>query len=83
MLRWFCHEHEVIVYSREGCHLCHEAVEVLARHGLAAREIDIDSQPDLRQRFHEWVPVVVIDGVERFRGRIDEVLLRRLLRSDR
>lgn len=75
--------HEVIVYSREGCHLCHEAVEVLARHGLKSQEVDIDRQPDLRQRYDQCVPVVVIDGVERFRGRVNEVLLRRLLRSGR
>lgn len=72
--------HDVVVYSRQGCHLCDEAVGVLARYGLPAREVDIDAQPELRERYHEWVPVVVIDGVERFRGRIDELLLRRLLR---
>lgn len=72
--------HQIVVYSRQGCHLCHEAVALLARHGLTAREVDIDGQPDLRERYHECVPVVVIDGVERFRGRVDEVLLRRLLR---
>lgn len=79
-VKHFFRMHDVIVYSRQGCHLCHEAIDLLARHGLSAREVDIDGQPDLLERYHDWVPVVVIDGVERFRGRIDEVLLRRLLR---
>ena len=41
--------------------------------------VDIDADPELRQKYDQCVPVVVIDGQERFRGRINEVLLRRLL----
>ena len=52
---------------------------MLARHGLAYTSIDVDQDPALRERYDECVPVVVIDGKERFRGRIDELLLRRLL----
>ena len=72
--------HEVILYTRRGCHLCDEAKEVLQRHGLAPQSIDIDDDPVLQTRYNECVPVVLIDGVERFRGRVNEVLLRRLLR---
>jgi hypothetical protein len=35
----------------------------------------------LLQRYTNCVPVIVIDGKERFRGRIDERLLRRLLQG--
>ena len=73
----------VILYTRAGCHLCDEAKALLLRHGLSPREVDIDQDPDLRQRYNECVPVVVIDGKERFRGRVDEVLLRRLVRSQK
>ena len=69
----------VTLYTRVGCHLCDEAKEILRNHGLAPVEVDIDADPELRQRYTECVPVVVIDGRERFRGRVDEVLLRRLL----
>lgn len=69
----------VTLLTRKGCHLCDEAKEVLLRHGLSPVEIDIDSQPELQMKFGECVPVVRINGVERFRGRINEVLLRRLL----
>jgi glutaredoxin len=72
---------EVRLYTRRGCHLCDEAKAVLARHGLSPQEIDIDADPVLIKRYDTCVPVVEIDGRERFRGRVDEVLLRRLLRG--
>jgi glutaredoxin len=69
----------IVLYSRQGCHLCDLAAEVLSRHGLTFEVVDIDADPHLRERYNECVPVVVIDGKERFRGRIDELLLRRIL----
>ncbi len=69
------------LYTRPGCHLCDEALAVLQRHGLAPELIDIDTDPELTRRYTDCVPVVVIDGRERFRGRVNEALLRRLLRA--
>ncbi len=74
--------HQVILYTRAGCHLCDDARKLLARHGLRPELIDIDADPQLRERYTTCVPVVVIDGKERFRGRVNEVLLRRLLASE-
>jgi glutaredoxin len=71
---------QVVIYTRAGCHLCDEAREVLQRHGLRPESVDIDSDPDLRSRYGDCVPVVLFDGREHFRGRVNEVLLRRLLR---
>jgi glutaredoxin len=71
----------IIVYSRQGCHLCDDAAAVLARHGLAFDTVDIDADPELQSRYNECVPVVSVNGKERFRGRVDERLLRRLLRG--
>jgi glutaredoxin len=59
--------------------LCQQAAEALARHGLEFKSLDIDQDPELVARYNECVPVVVIDGKERFRGHVDERLLRRLL----
>ncbi len=72
----------LVVYSRDGCHLCDEVVELL--HGYSAylpvvQEIDIDADPALRSRFDLEVPVVEFDGKVRFKGRVSEVLLRRLI----
>ncbi len=72
--------HSCILYTRQGCCLCDEAEAVLTAHGLAPQKVDIDQDDDLRSRYNECVPVVVIDGRERFRGRVDQRLLRRLLK---
>jgi glutaredoxin len=73
---------DVVVYTRNGCHLCDVACTALLRHGLAPRLIDIDESEQLKARYNDWVPVVVINGKVRFRGRVDERLLRRLLAAE-
>ena len=72
---------QVLLFTRSGCHLCEEAEAVLTQHGLSPQKIDVDANPELRARYDTCVPVVVIDGKERFRGRVNEVLLKRLLKS--
>ena len=69
----------VILYTRDGCHLCEEAQAVLASCGLIPQEIDIDTDPALAEAYGECVPVVTIDGKVRFRGRVDARLLRRIV----
>jgi glutaredoxin len=71
----------VVLYTRQGCHLCDDAREVLRRFGLSPELVDVDADPALRAQFDQCVPVVAIDGKVRFRGRINEVLLRRLIDS--
>ena len=71
----------VVLYTRQGCHLCDKARQVLEHHGFTPLCVDIDTQPDLRAQFGECVPVVEIDGQIRFRGSVEPVLLRRLLRN--
>ena len=69
----------VVLYTRRGCHLCEEAEALLNEHGVQPERIDVDDTPSLRERFNECVPVVEIDGKIRFRGRVDPILLRRML----
>jgi glutaredoxin len=69
----------VVLYTRAGCHLCDDALQLLLAHGAVPECIDIDADPVLRERFDTCVPVVEIDGKIRFRGQVDPVLLRRLL----
>jgi glutaredoxin len=72
---------DVVLYTRAGCHLCEQAHQLLLNYGLRPRLVDIDQDAQLRQRFDTCVPVVEMDGRVRFRGRVNEVLLRRLLRG--
>jgi glutaredoxin len=78
------HQREVVLYTRQGCHLCDDALEVLERvrqrHPFSLRVVDIDGDPELVRQHGEWVPVVAIDGQVRFRGRVNVVLLARQLR---
>jgi glutaredoxin len=71
---------KVVLYTREGCHLCEEAQEVLSEFGISPMLVDIDHDPELRERFDNCVPVVEIDGQIRFRGRVEPALLRRIIR---
>jgi glutaredoxin len=67
--------HDVVVYSRKGCHLCDIVKETLAQvQGEADfqwREVDIDGDPALRQKYNDEVPVVLIDGRKAFKYHMD------------
>lgn len=73
------------MYTRAGCHLCDEAWAVLeserAWFGFRLSQVDVDTDTSLADRYGLEVPVVTVDGEVRFRGRVNVVLLRRLLRS--
>jgi len=68
--------HDVVVYSRVGCHLCDVVKETLAAaHGKADfqwRDVDIDADPELRRAYNDQVPVVFIDGRKAFMYRMGE-----------
>ena len=64
----------VIFYTRDGCHLCEETREVL-QAALEARvlrgepiatvrEMDIDTDPELKSRYGDLIPVLALDGRE-------------------
>ena len=80
------HHWEVVMYTRQGCHLCEQAWLQLERarrrHGFALRQIDVDSDSRLVREYGECVPVVTIDGRVRFRGVVNGTLLERLLSSN-
>jgi glutaredoxin len=57
----------VVLYTRDGCHLCDEARQMLLSlqepaGGFELREIDIETDDDLHARFLERIPVVEVDG---------------------
>jgi glutaredoxin len=67
---------EIVVYSRKGCHLCEIVKESLLKlqrqGGYTWREVDVDSDEELRRQFTDEVPVVFIDGRKAFKYRMDE-----------
>ena len=73
------------LYGRAGCHLCDEARAIIeavcAELGESFTEVDIDTDPSLRERFTDEVPVTFVDGRQHDFWRVDEERLRRALRD--
>ena len=76
----------VVLYSRPGCHLCDEARAVLeaerARTPFDLEELDIETDDALVKEYGIRIPVVTIDGVERFEIAVDPGELARLVGRD-
>ena len=73
----------VSMYSRRRCHLCDDARAVLLaereRTPFVFEERYIDGDDDLERDYGLRVPVVEVDGVERFEYVVDAAHLRTLL----
>jgi hypothetical protein len=67
----------VVVFTAPGCHLCGPAVDVVrAVCGTDFELVDITTDTELERRYRTGIPLVEIDGVERFRYEVDEDGLR-------
>lgn len=73
------------MYSRPGCGLCEEARAVILaereRTPFAYREVDITGDDALELEFGIRIPVVLVDGVERFEVRVGRGEFREVLTS--
>jgi glutaredoxin len=71
------------VFHAEGCHLCERALEQLRalrdELGFELDEVAIDGDPELEERYREWLPVVELDGERLFTYYVHEDALRRRL----
>ncbi|RIK15913.1 MAG: glutaredoxin [Acidobacteria bacterium] len=89
---------EVVLLTRRGCHLCADMEEVVARvvgegRGTAGLRpaslslVDVDEagreDPALLERYDTLVPVLLVDGVEVARWRVEEAAVRAALRRRR
>ena len=76
---------QVVLITKADCHLCAAARtavgRVTAALGLEWTEELVDHQPELRERYAEEIPVVLVDGVQRDFWKIDEALLERVLQK--
>jgi predicted thioredoxin/glutaredoxin len=70
---------EIVLVTRQGCHLCDEAVDALRSLGLEPELRDVDADDDLHGLYDWRVPVVLVDGRVVAEGRIDPESLRRAL----
>lgn len=75
----------VTLYTREGCCLCDEARQVLAKvrtkhpSAFVLHERDIEADEALHRIYLERIPVVVIDGEEAFELVVGETELEQRL----
>lgn len=69
------------VYTREGCHLCEDAIAIVTRVAAGVPDatvelVDIDADAALVDRYTVRVPVVEVDGTEVAEFMVDEAGLR-------
>jgi hypothetical protein len=70
---------EVVLVTREGCHLCDDALGVLRSLGFEPELRDIDADAELYSLYDWRVPVVLVGGVVMAEGRVDQAALRKAL----
>lgn len=75
--------HKITVMSKPGCHLCESVMDVVqrvvgTRVAVLIEEVDITQDLSLMEKYGEAIPVVIVDGVERFRGKLNPDALARL-----
>lgn len=75
--------HRVTLLGKDGCHLCDDAREVVARVcaevGVAWEERDIRLDPAEFAEYVDRIPVILVDGREHGYWRVEEERLRRAL----
>jgi predicted thioredoxin/glutaredoxin len=70
---------EVVLVTRERCHLCDDALGVLRSLGFEPELRDVDADDELYSLYDWRVPVVLVDGRLVAEGRIDQDALREVL----
>lgn len=74
---------EITLYAREGCHLCDEArvaiTPLIREFGATLREVDIDDDPVLQDRYTNDVPVIFLGSQIVGQHRADLARLRKQL----
>jgi glutaredoxin len=75
----------VVLYSRAGCHLCDAARDVLlaerSRTPFELEEVDVAGDDELEREYGIRIPVVKIDGQERFEFQVDPAELLTIVRG--
>ena len=80
-----CGPFDVTLYTRPGCYLCDEAKSAIApllrEFGAALREVNIDADPVLKERYAWDIPVIFIGPRKAAKHRVDLEQFRRQLQD--
>ncbi len=60
----------IVLVTRQGCHLCDEALRLLEELGVQPELADVDADDELHRLYDFRVPVVLIDAAVVAEGRI-------------
>ncbi len=71
---------EVVLVTRQGCHLCDEALASLRSLGVEPELRDVDSDDQLHELYDWRVPVVMVAGRVVAEGKVDTDALRKALK---
>jgi glutaredoxin len=63
---------EIVLVTRQGCHLCDEALSVLRSLGVEPELRDVDAHEELHALYDWRVPVILAGGRVVAEGRIDK-----------
>jgi glutaredoxin len=76
---------DVTLYTRPGCHLCDEAkfaiTPLLSEFGASLREVNIDADIVLKERYDWDVPVIFIGPKKAAKHHVDLEQFRRQIRD--
>ena len=80
-----CGPRDVTLYSRPGCHLCEEAKAAIApllrEFGAILREVNIDEDAILKERYGWDIPVIFIGPHKAAKHRVDLAQFRKQLKE--
>jgi glutaredoxin len=78
-----CGPRDITLYTCPGCHLCEEAKAAIApllrEFGAVLREVNIDEDPVLKERYDWDIPVIFIGQRKAAKHRVDVAQFRRQL----
>ena len=78
---------EVTLYTRPGCHLCEEArtavAPLLREFGAVLREVNIENDAVLEQRYGSDIPVIFIGALKAAKHRVNVEQFRRQLQASK
>ena len=70
----------VVLVTRQGCHLCDQALIALRSLGIEPELRDVDADDELHRLYDFRVPVVMVEDRVVAEGKIDRDRLHKLLR---